>query len=170
MASVHRRTKTGTFARVHHLWTARRWKDGYFDNRGRFRVYRPDYPRAYGEGYALRAHVVYWLKMGRVHPKGFVLHHKNEDKGDDRFTNLELVEHGKHTSLHHAEVHTFTCKQCRQPFRVSGGTVAKRRSEGNVPKFCSRSCLYKFPVSSETRRKKSIQSKRMWEERRKWEK
>lgn len=39
------------------VWDSTRWDDGYVDNRGRFRVKRPDCPRAYANGWALRAHL-----------------------------------------------------------------------------------------------------------------
>ena len=56
------------------------WNNGWYDNRERFRVYRPDYPRAYSGGYALRAHIVWWLAHKECHPKGTNLHHKNHIK------------------------------------------------------------------------------------------
>ena len=50
----------GRFERKHYLWDGSDWDDGWKDNRGRFRVYRPDCPRQMGvEGHALRAHVVW---------------------------------------------------------------------------------------------------------------
>ena len=66
--------KTGKFVKTAIIWTPETWDMGYVDNRGRFRVYRPDCPRAYASGYALRAHVIWWLKHGEPHTKNHDLH------------------------------------------------------------------------------------------------
>ena len=76
------REANGTFKKRLQVWDGSNWDDGWHDNRGRFRVYRPDYPRAFSGGYALRAHVVWWLANGKPHPTGMILHHKNSIKDD----------------------------------------------------------------------------------------
>ena len=163
---IHRKQgKDGRFQRQRYKpWTPRTWNDGYEDNRGRFRVYRPDYPNAYFLGYALRAHVVYWLKTGKTHPTGYVLHHKNENRLDDRFINLELMPHGDHTREHKLQRHKFKCLHCRTVFFASGTQVRKRRYEGTVPKFCSRDCFNKFPKSDVTRKRMSRSLRKRWKE------
>lgn len=136
------RGKDGKFARIRkHPWTETEWNDGYV-NRGRFRVYRPDYPRVYAEGYALRTHVVWWLHTGQVHPAGTNLHHKNGDRLDDRLENLEIIDHGLHSSLHNRQYHAFVCQFCGEEFMVSGQRLASRRSEGRTPKYCSQQCFH----------------------------
>ena len=37
---------------------------------------------------------------GKPVPKGWVVHHKNEVKGDNRPENLEAMDWGEHTKLH----------------------------------------------------------------------
>ena len=118
------------------IWTPETWNDGYIDNRGRFRVFRPDFPRAYALGYCLRAHVVWWLHTGVIHPKGTVLHHKDEIKIHDEFENLELMEHGKHTSLHARRPVIKRCARCENEFEVQ-----RRRTK----KYCSFDCYSKIP-------------------------
>ena len=145
--------------RKHQIWDGSNWNDGYIDNRSRFRVYRPDYPRAYAEGYALRYHVVWWLKTGKVHPKGTDLHHKNEVKIDDRFENLELMSHGKHTQ-HHCylpEAHLIRrCRNCNKEYSLPRHRVAGRAKEGFAPQYCSLKCYHSSP-------KKAITGKRISE-------
>jgi hypothetical protein len=142
-----RAPNAGSFKRVRtEPWAPDSWDDGYVDNKGRFRVYRPDFPKADKMGYAMRAHVVYWLATGSRHPDGAVLHHKNEDKLDDRLENLQVMTHGDHTRLHHAETHWFVCAGCGQDFSKTGDEVARRRSEGRLPKYCSLRCYHSDPV------------------------
>lgn len=159
----------GRFVRVRQLWDGSNWDDGHFV-KGRFRVYRPDYPRAYVMGYANRAHVVYWLKIGKVHPVGTVLHHMNEIKTDDRFENLEVKEHGKHSTDHntkpYSETHvTRTCEHCGKSYDTSRHRLASRPKEGTRVRFCSQICFYKHPKSPEWLARRPEVMKRAWQTR-----
>jgi hypothetical protein len=128
------RLPNGTFARVRQPWTVDKWDDGIVNNRGRFLVYRPDCPRAYADGYALRAHVVWWLETGEVHQPGWNLHHKNENPLDDRFENLEAIKHGDHIRLHQAvEQVSKVCPTC-------GTTFSRPPWKAKRQKFCSLGC------------------------------
>ena len=158
------RTQKGQFVRTHQVWTPERWDDGYFDNRGRFRIFRPDYPRAYKLGYCLRAHVVWWLAHGEPHPKGTNLHHVNHDRSDDRLENLELIGHADHVRLHQQRLHTFQCRHCGESFTRTGKEVARRKSEGRTPLFCSAACYHAHPKSDESRKKRSESLKRAYAE------
>lgn len=130
-------TTNGQFVRSRtDVWTPKKWNDGYVDNRGRFRVYRPDYPRAYAMGYALRAHVVWWLHHGKVHPRGTNLHHKDENKLNDTLTNLQLIGHAEHTRHHQFESFKVKCERCGKEFWTQKGRIGNGRG-----KFCSRFCV-----------------------------
>lgn len=140
--------------RIRKIWDGSYWDDGYLDNKGRFRVYRPDYPRAYSEGYAMRYHVVWWLATGEVHPKGTNLHHINEIKDDDRFENLELMKHGEHTRYHSylPEAHlTKKCRTCEQEYTLPRYRILGRAKEGTTPQYCSQACYHAAPKRDETR-------------------
>ncbi len=52
-----------------------------------------DYPR-------IRAHRWVWLQIHGIIPKGYHIHHKNDDKSDNRIENLELIERSRHLSHH----------------------------------------------------------------------
>jgi hypothetical protein len=132
----------GRFKRIHHSWTPENWNDGWKDAKGRFRVYRPDCPRAFKSGYALRAHVVYWLSKGRVHSRGYDLHHDNENKLDDRIDNLIPIKHGKHTILHCAKPPVKrVCKSCNRSFNIKKWRL-KEKSRGS---YCSQRCYHAAP-------------------------
>lgn len=137
----------GRFKRLRFTWTFDNWDDGGVDGDGRFSVYRPDYPRAGNDGYACRAHVVFWLVTGIVPNHDQVIHHKNENKSDDGFENLELMDFGAHSTLHNRAAPTFKlCPKCNKEFLVPTDHPNK--------KFCSAACYHATP--SKRRRSKIV--------------
>ncbi len=137
----------GKYTKQRALWTPDNWDDGYMDNRGRFRVYRPDYPRSYAEGYALRAHVHWWLFYGEVHPTGTNLHHMNGTKHDDRIQNLAMVKHGQHSSSHNRGVTMveIICDGCGQRFQRAIGRINSKDRKSYNGRFCSQACYHRTP-------------------------
>ena len=136
----------GKFIRQTQLWGRDKWDEGYVDNDGRFRVYRPDYPRAYSNGYALRAHVVWWLCVGRPYPADKEIHHIDGNKQNDKFTNLCLVTHTEHMRIHFKKFgELFFCENCNEPFFIPTWRVTQRRKEGQKIRFCSQKCYHAFP-------------------------
>jgi hypothetical protein len=61
------------------------------------------HPLADPNGYAYE-HLLVWVAAGNPRPpRGFLLHHKNEVKSDNRLENLELMQRGDHNKMHNAE-------------------------------------------------------------------
>lgn len=90
-------TKRGS---EHHCWNSGRIlnDDGYVKIRVGI-----EHPLADTNGYAYE-HIVVWCAAGNSRPEpGKTLHHRNEDKTDNRYSNLELLTRGDHNSLHIAE-------------------------------------------------------------------
>lgn len=58
--------------------------------------YTKDRPR-------VRAHQWVWINVHGKIPKGYHIHHKNENKSDNRIDNLELIERSRHLSFHTKE-------------------------------------------------------------------
>ena len=142
----------GRFVRRLAPWTPERWDEGWVDSRGYFRVYRPDYPRAWPSGYAKRYHVVYWLLTGRVLAENEVLHHRNGIKTDDRLENIEVLDRGEHTKLHHPSTLLFIiCATCG---------VAFRDPKKPHRKYCTFACYHKAPKQAETLAKQAEGMKR----------
>ena len=141
---------TGNFVRTRFFWTPETWNDGYIDNHGYFRIYRPDYPRAWADGYTKRYHVVWWLHTDQVVPKGYDIHHKNKNTLDDDFENLELKEHGEHSSDHNAsrKIHIICiCKSCKKEFGIKPYRL-KEKSRGS---YCSQECYQNSPRTNQHR-------------------
>lgn len=92
-------------------------------------VYRPDHPKAHN-GYVYE-HVLVWEEAhGSIEP-GMCVHHRNENKRDNRLENLELQSRADHALLH----------RTRDDFREMQRRAAEtRRRTGSYegPAFCSR--------------------------------
>lgn len=85
---------------AHHRWNRGRMlnEDGYV----KIRV-GTDHPLADPNGYAYE-HLVVWCAAGNPRPsQDETLHHKNEDKTDNRYSNLELLTRCEHNAHHIAE-------------------------------------------------------------------
>lgn len=62
-----------------------------------------EHPLADPNGYAYE-HLVVWVSAGRPRPSdGETLHHRNEDKSDNRIGNLELLTRPEHSRHHDTE-------------------------------------------------------------------
>lgn len=82
-----------------------RWNEGRQSNEDGYVKVRVgvDHPLADPNGYAYE-HLVVWCAAGRPRPSADeTLHHKNEDKADNRISNLELLTRSEHNAHHIAE-------------------------------------------------------------------
>ena len=48
----------------------------------------------------VRAHQWVWINHYSIIPKGYHIHHRNDDKSDNRIENLELIERSRHLKHH----------------------------------------------------------------------
>lgn len=61
------------------------------------------HPLADPNGYAYE-HLVIWVAAGNERPRrGFLLHHRNGDKTDNRLENIELLSRAEHNREHLAD-------------------------------------------------------------------
>ena len=130
----------GDFARVRHQWSLDNFDDGHVDNHGRFRVYMPNHPRAYHEGYMLRAIVAYEAYTGETVEACFDIHHKNRNRLDDSRENLEKKLHGKHSSDHHMAKTVWLereCVECEAKFKIK---AYRLNDPTHLGKYCSAYC------------------------------
>ncbi len=72
------------------------WKGGRRIVRGYIRLLLPEHPRADKRGYVCE-HILVWEKAtGKSLPKGWVVHHLNGIRGDNRPVNLVALPDKKH--------------------------------------------------------------------------
>lgn len=106
-----------------------------------------DYPgKKYRERYVYEHHLVWWKNTGQVVPEGFDVHHKNEQKRDNRFENLELKEHTKHCGDHASErgegLVEIECGSCKKNFFKRKRHVEGSKKKGQKSFFCSNQCKF----------------------------
>lgn len=104
------------------------------------------YPgKRYRGRYCYEHHLVWWQNTGRLVRPGYLLHHKNENKRDNRFSNLEEITRAKHTSQHASErapdLIQVSCGWCSKPMELKPHVYKERmKSKPHGLLFCSRSC------------------------------
>ena len=85
----------------------------------------------------LEHHLVWWQNTGEVVDNEDIIHHKNEIKSDNRFSNLIRMPRGEHT-IHHFKIYDdveLECDCCGKSFIRSGRLLQKAKSF-----YCSRRC------------------------------
>lgn len=92
-----------------------------------------DEPYRHGSGYLIfndrYVHRAVWEEANGPIPKGFVVHHINGNKQDNRLENLQLMSHSEHSAQHHrGRVQTPEHKAKRlaamEGFHSAGGSLA----------------------------------------------
>jgi hypothetical protein len=104
-----------------------------------------DYPGPrYRDRYCYEHHLVWWKNTGEVPGLGFDVHHKNENKRDNRFKNLEKKTHAGHAGEHSRERGKppvmLICEWCWTPFFKKQRHHRFLVKAGQTQFFCSRSC------------------------------
>lgn len=88
-----------------------------------------EHPLADPNGYAYE-HLIVWCAAGHPRPSnGETLHHRNEDKSDNRYSNLELLTRSEHNALHIVERGRMPSGQ----FRRAAGRLLDGREWNGFP-------------------------------------
>lgn len=79
------------------------------------------YIRTYSNGRLVMQHRQVWEKVNGPVPKGFIIHHKNHIKTDNRLENLELMDQKTHRRIHEGWVFSEgqwhkSCTDCHKRF------------------------------------------------------
>jgi hypothetical protein len=76
------------------------WKGGIIEQQGYIWVRCDISELCTYHKYAKRCNIIWYEKTGEIIKFPYLLHHKNENKKDDRFENLEKVTRSIHINLH----------------------------------------------------------------------
>ena len=77
---------------------------GGYTNQGYVREYSPDHPNADRQGFLFQHRLVAECYLGRLLTKKEQVHHKNGDRQDNRWENLEVMSQQEHYAHHHQPI------------------------------------------------------------------
>jgi len=76
------------------------WRGGMWNHAGYVYIHKPSFITADSKGYVKRANYIWYQNTGEIIKPPFFLHHKNGDKKDDRFENLQKTTRKEHMDIH----------------------------------------------------------------------
>jgi len=96
----------------------------------------------YRKRYCYEHHLVYWQNTGLLVEKGKVIHHKNGDRRDNIFENLEIMSIAKHNRFHKkTEKVTVQCAFCGKQTEKLAREFRYKVKHGQTDFYCNRSCM-----------------------------
>lgn len=110
-------------------------------------ILAPDeYPgKKYRGKYSYEHHVEWWKNTKILPPKGYHIHHRNGEKTDNRFDNLELIYNSTHLKIHHKikKMKILSCEYCKKAFEKEPRNYNFKFKTGQKRFYCSRYCQVK---------------------------
>lgn len=112
--------------------------------------------KRYRNRYCYEHHLVWERETGLPIPDGCIVHHKDGDKHNNNFTNLQLMAQKSHVAMHSTKgkrMLEVRCPSCGKVFYKEKRCYYKKRLM-----FCSRHCIgkmYSFRKPTETEIKKA---------------
>lgn len=105
-----------------------------------------DHPYSTNSGYVLYHRIVMENSLGRLLNSNEVVHHINEDKKDNRLSNLQLMNKKEHSRFHQFQKGrcwvTLKCPNCKTEFEKERNKTFLVK--GGIYTCCSRSCSGSF--------------------------
>lgn len=104
-----------------------------------------DFPgKKYREKYIYEHTLIWWKITKIIPPNGYQIHHKNNDKRDNRFENLEMISKYSHSEIHGKRkekgITLLICNWCKNPFSLETRNYKCKKKSGQLYFHCSRSC------------------------------
>lgn len=107
--------------------------------------------KKYRNRYCYEHQAVWWQNTGEIVTKPFLIHHKNENKHDNNFSNLEkklIATHSREHNLERApKPIQLNCKYCNKEIFIKPRNYRSRLKINKNGFFCSQSCGAKFQHS-----------------------
>lgn len=162
---IVKRNAKGQFKRIRKTFLLDNFDDGYIDADGRFRVYYPNHPRAYDEGYILRSIIAYELYHNIKVPKTMAIHHIDGNRLNDSKENLLMMLFSQHSTFHNAKnrkksLMERVCNHCKKKFYINRWRL-KEKSRG---KYCSQKCYHSHKRTKKHRNNISMGLKKAYKE------
>lgn len=101
------------------------------------------YPgKKYRNKYVYEHHLVWWQNTGEIITANFAIHHKNENKHDNSFSNLEKLSWKEHGKRHAKKVPLaeLPCSWCKNLFKLNQRNLHFKTKAGQVNFYCNKSC------------------------------
>jgi len=109
----------------------RKTSDGYYE------IYVPDHPMSkQRSGWLLEHRYIMSKHLGRTLSSNEIIHHKDENKLNNKLSNLELTNPKTHGKKHFGTNSHKECLHCRKTFHIKPSEL--KRGKG---KFCSTKCV-----------------------------
>lgn len=85
--------------------------------------------------------LVWWEHLNALPPPGWVIHHINGDKRDNRIENLSILSRAAHTNLHRKgkELIAMKCAYCGKCILKEARKIRSQAKQGTSRTYCSRS-------------------------------
>jgi endogenous inhibitor of DNA gyrase (YacG/DUF329 family) len=116
-----------------------KWKGGKATtSQGYILLYSPEHPMANANGYVMEHRLVMETHIGRLLSKQEVVHHRDENKSNNRLENLEIMTRGAHSVYHNGRpdlVPEIPCRKCGKNFKGR-----RYIADATMQAFCSRKC------------------------------
>jgi len=80
------------------------WRGGIWKNEGYIYIHKPGFPTANSKGYIKRANYIWFQHTKEIIILPLFLHHKNGNKEDDRFKNLQKTTRKEHMDIHRKDL------------------------------------------------------------------
>ena len=113
----------------------------------------PEYPgKKYRGRYVYEHHLVWWKHTGEVVTGKFLVHHKDEDRHHNAFSNLQKKTRSQHSHDHAGPTPmvSFKCGWCKTSCELRACTYRDHLKHSKSGKlFCSTKCgaMYQFHAS-----------------------
>lgn len=100
----------------------------------------------YRNKYVYKHILIWWKHTGELPiPNKIIIHHKNDNRHDNRFRNLERITAGKHSYIHHKiDDVAINCAYCKKIKYMPSRRIKYRQKHYKNGICCSHSCSIKL--------------------------